>query len=91
MAIVRVASAVVSAISSLLLIRMVYTSEKGLSTTYHRLLLGISIGDVMLSLMIASSQWMMPSDMSYIVWNARGNEVCRILVASKVMQNIAVK
>ena len=65
----------ISAISSLLLIRMIFASKQRLTTPYHRLLLGISIGDVFYSMTIASLQSMMPSDMNYAVWNANGNEV----------------
>ena len=75
MAIIRSVSAIISVISSVTLIRMITTSKDRLSTTYHRILLGMSIGDILLSLMIATFQVMSPSEMNYMVWNAKGNQV----------------
>ena len=68
-------SAIISVVSSVSLIRMITTSKQRLSTTYHRLLLGISIGDILLSLAFATFQVMEPSEMNYMVWNAKGNQV----------------
>ena len=72
-AIIRSISAIVSVVSSVSLIRMITTSKQRLSTTYHRILLGMSIGDILFSLVVATFQVMSPSDMNYFVWNAQGN------------------
>ena len=49
------------------------TSKDRLSTTYHRLMLGMSVGDILFSLSQVTFGAISPSDMSYMVWNARGN------------------
>ena len=67
--------AIISLISSITLIRMITTSKDRLSTTYHHLLLGISIGDILYSLALATFSVMSPSEMNYFVWNAQGNQV----------------
>eukprot|EP00956_Cyclotella_meneghiniana_P022223 scaffold41709_cov26-Cyclotella_meneghiniana.AAC.1 len=72
--IIRSTSAIVSVISSCCLIRMIMTSKDCLSTTYHRLLLGMSIGDILCSLPSATFASMSPTDVSYMVWSARGNQ-----------------
>eukprot|EP00956_Cyclotella_meneghiniana_P020195 scaffold35353_cov39-Cyclotella_meneghiniana.AAC.1 len=66
--------AIVSVISSCCLIRMIMTSKDGFSTTYHRLMLGMSIGDILFSLPIATFGATSPIDVNYMVWNARGNQ-----------------
>ncbi len=65
---------ILSILSSSILIWMIARSHKGLSTTQHRLLLGLSIYDVITSLAFSTFYFFPPSDDSYIVWNARGNE-----------------
>eukprot|EP00579_Thalassiosira_antarctica_P024422 CAMPEP_0201986796 /NCGR_PEP_ID=MMETSP0904-20121228/91460_1 /ASSEMBLY_ACC=CAM_ASM_000553 /TAXON_ID=420261 /ORGANISM="Thalassiosira antarctica, Strain CCMP982" /LENGTH=468 /DNA_ID=CAMNT_0048540873 /DNA_START=210 /DNA_END=1617 /DNA_ORIENTATION=- len=67
-------SAIVSAASSSILIWMILKSRARLSITYHRLVLGMSIADILLSLSFAQFNAMAPSDMSYAVWNARGSQ-----------------
>mmetsp|Transcript_5681 Transcript_5681/g.12474 ORF Transcript_5681/g.12474 Transcript_5681/m.12474 type:complete len:445 (-) Transcript_5681:631-1965(-) len=67
-------SAIVSIISSSALIWMVLRSRDRLSTAYHRLLLGMSIADLLVSFQFASFQAMIPSDVNYAVWNAGGNQ-----------------
>jgi len=71
--ILRSTMAIVSVIFSCCLIRMIMTSKDRLSTTYHRLLLGMSVGDILFSLSQVTFGAISPSDMSYMVWNARGN------------------
>eukprot|EP00956_Cyclotella_meneghiniana_P035096 scaffold111227_cov23-Cyclotella_meneghiniana.AAC.1 len=66
--------AIISVISSWCLIRMIMTSKDRLSTTYHRLLLGMSIGDILYSLPIANFGAKSPTDVNYKVWNAHGNQ-----------------
>ena len=53
---------------------MIFKSKQRLTSTYHRLLIGMSIGDILYSLSLATFQTMSPSDLSYVVWNARGNQ-----------------
>ena len=74
MAIIWSTSAIMSMISSSLLVLTIFRSPKRLSTTYHRLLLGMSIGDILYSLTFSTFQASSPSDVGYIVWNARGNQ-----------------
>ena len=75
LSIIRATSAVISTISSSLLIWMLARSTKRFTTTQHRILLGMSIFDIIMSLSYAHFNAMAPSEMSYIVWNAHGNEV----------------
>eukprot|EP00956_Cyclotella_meneghiniana_P008906 scaffold12189_cov32-Cyclotella_meneghiniana.AAC.10 len=72
--IIRSTMAIASVISSCCLVRMIITSKDGLSTTYHRLMLGMSIGDILFSMPQATFGAMSPNDMSYAVWNAHGNQ-----------------
>ncbi len=53
---------------------MIARSHKGLSTTQHRILLGLSIFDLISSLGWSTFGSTTPSDNNYLVWNARGNE-----------------
>ena len=66
--------AIVSVLSSSTLIRMIMKSKQRLSSTYHRILIGMSIGDIFYSIPLATFHAMSPSDVSYMVWNARGNQ-----------------
>ncbi len=72
--ILRSMSGAVSALSSSVLIWMIVRSHKGLSTTQHRILLGLSICDLVNSLGFSTFNIMAPSDNKYGVWNAKGNE-----------------
>lgn len=72
-AIIQSSLAIVSLISSSVLIWMINRSTSRLSTTYHRLLLGMSVADILYSLSLAHFNTTAPSEMSYKVWNARGN------------------
>jgi len=67
-------SAIVSVVSSLTLIWMVLRSPQRLSTTYHRLILGMAIGDILFSLSLASYNAMIPNDGDPTIWNAHGNQ-----------------
>jgi len=71
--ITRSCSAIVSFLSSCLLIGIVLRSHKRLTTTYHRLLLGMSCADVLYSLGAVTFSAVVPSELDYTVWNARGN------------------
>jgi len=60
------------------MIWMILRSRKGLSTTQHRLLVGLCISDILLSLSWSTFNFTAPSELDYMVWNARGNEAtCR--------------
>lgn len=72
-AIIRSSMAIASIIASSVLIWIIRRSHVGLSTTYHRLLLGMCIADILFSLSLAHFNIMAPSDDDYFVWNARGN------------------
>ncbi len=65
---------ITSTISSSTLIWMILRSHQGLSTTKHRLLLGLCICDIISSLSYSTFNTAAPSEMEYWVWNARGNE-----------------
>ncbi len=67
-------SGITSTISSSTLIWMILRSHQGLSTTQHRLLLGLCICDIMSSLSYSTFNAAVPSEMNYLVWNARGND-----------------
>ncbi len=72
--IIRSVSGITSFLSSSTLIWMIARSHKGLSTTQHRILLGLSICDVVSSFAMSTFGFMAPSENNYFVWNARGNE-----------------
>mmetsp|Transcript_23805 Transcript_23805/g.40523 ORF Transcript_23805/g.40523 Transcript_23805/m.40523 type:complete len:495 (-) Transcript_23805:146-1630(-) len=77
--ILRSVSSIVSVIFSSLLIALIFKSKDRLSTTYHRLLLGMAISDILFSLPMATFGAMDPTDLSYILWNARGNQaICTL-------------
>ncbi len=71
--ILRSVSAIVSIIASMILIWMIRRSHKGLKSIYHRLLLGLSISDILFSLSQAFFNITAPYESSYVVWNARGS------------------
>ena len=63
----------ISLISSVALVYHILCSVDGLSTTYHRLLFGLCIADIMTSLSCALNDTMVPEEMKYFIPNARGN------------------
>jgi len=64
--IVPAISGSISAIASFLIIYLiVFRSDLGLSTTYHRVMFGLSIFDILSSLMMALTTLPMPKDMVY--------------------------
>ena len=71
--ITRSISSLVSIASSVTLIWMICRSHFGPSTTYHRLLLGLCIADIMLSISVSLFTITTPRDVDYYIWNARGN------------------
>ena len=75
-AIVQVVSATVSVLASVTLIVIICRSHKKLSTTLHRLLLGLSISDAVASLAMSFAS--IPSPPGQIGWNRSGNmSLCR--------------
>ena len=79
LSIIRATSAVISTISSSLLIWMLARSTKRFTTTQHRILLGMSICDIIFSLSYAHFNALAPSEISYMVWNARGNQTSCVM------------
>eukprot|EP00553_Chaetoceros_curvisetus_P007922 CAMPEP_0204617500 /NCGR_PEP_ID=MMETSP0717-20131115/4462_1 /ASSEMBLY_ACC=CAM_ASM_000666 /TAXON_ID=230516 /ORGANISM="Chaetoceros curvisetus" /LENGTH=627 /DNA_ID=CAMNT_0051631055 /DNA_START=48 /DNA_END=1931 /DNA_ORIENTATION=+ len=67
-------SGITSTISSSVLIWMIMRSHQGLSTTQHRLLLGLCFYDIISSLSYSTFNAALSSDVNYWVWNARGNK-----------------
>jgi hypothetical protein len=63
----------ISFIASLSLALHILRTHDGLSTTYHRLVMGLSIADMMSSFAVALSSIMVPKEMNYLVPNAGGN------------------
>jgi len=55
----------ISTISSLIIIYLIFRSGRGLSSVYHRIMLGISISDAVLSTAISFATLPMPKDMIY--------------------------
>ncbi len=66
-------SACISVIASALLIAHILRSHQGLSTTYHRLVFGISFSDIVFSFAIALGTVMVPKDLDYWISGVRGN------------------
>ena len=73
--IIRSTMAIISLISSSILIWMISHSRTRFSTTQHRILLGMSLVDILYSLSLAHFNVTAPKDNNYFVWNARGNQV----------------
>ena len=71
--IIRSTLAIVSLIASSTLIWTILRSRIRLSTTYHRLILGMCISDILYSLALSHFNIMSPRDVDYYVWNAKGN------------------
>jgi hypothetical protein len=63
----------VSTIASICLIVHILRSHHGLSTTYHRLMFGLCIGDIMSSFAYALGSTMVPKEMNYFLPSAQGN------------------
>ncbi|KAL7529401.1 hypothetical protein ACHAWF_002965 [Thalassiosira exigua] len=80
--ILRLSAAAISVASSCLLTWVISKSSDRLSTTYHRLLLGMTIGDILYSSLYLTSNAPTPSDMNYMVWNARGNQASCTVVGT---------
>ncbi len=70
----RSTSGIASMISSSLLILIIRKTRDGFSTTFHRILLGMSASDVLLSFSYISFNAASPIDVNYEVWNARGGQ-----------------
>lgn len=66
-------AALVSVISSVTLIWIVRRSHIRFSTPYHRLLLGLCIGDIVFSLSNSLYNIWVPREINYFQWNARGS------------------
>ena len=66
-------SGTISIIGSVATIWHILRSHKGLSSTYHRLLLGLCVGDLMSSFAYAVNSLAVPEEMKYLVPFARGN------------------
>jgi hypothetical protein len=63
----------VSTIASACLVVHILRSHHGLSTTYHRLVFGLCIGDILSSFGQALTSTMVPKEMHYVVPGAQGN------------------
>ncbi|KAL9183353.1 hypothetical protein ACHAXT_005140 [Thalassiosira profunda] len=72
--IIRSTLALVSVIASSTLIWMLRRSRDRFATCQHRILLGLSIADILFSLSLAHFNFPAPTDVDYYVWNAQGNE-----------------
>ncbi len=72
-AIIQRTSGSISIIASTLLIVHVLRSHQGLSTTYHRLMFGLSIADIVYSSALVLSSLMVPKELAYMIPGAQGN------------------
>lgn len=78
--IIKGAMAIISIIASAIFIWMVLRSHDGISTSQHRILLGLCISDIIFSSNYLFFGSMAPKEIGYISWNARGNMVtCQII------------
>ena len=71
--IAQMSTASISFISSIVIICMIQRSYTGLSSTFHRLLFGLSIADILSSFWLMLSTLMSPTYTSGYIWNPRGN------------------
>ncbi len=67
------ASASLSTTASVLLIAHVLRSHQGLSSTYHRLVFGLSISDILFSSGFILSNLALPEELDYVIPGAQGN------------------
>ena len=65
-------SASISFIASALLITHILRSHQGLSTTYHRLVFGLSTADIIYASAVDLNRLMVPKEMDYLVPGAQG-------------------
>ncbi len=63
----------ISIIASALLVIHILRSPEGLSTTYHRLMFGISITDILYSSAFCLGSLMVPKELDYMTPGAQGN------------------
>lgn len=73
--IIRSSMAMVSIICSSFLIWILLKSKNRLKTTYHRILFGMCVSDMIFSLALALFNVTAPSDVDYYVFNAKGNQL----------------
>ena len=66
-------SGCLSLIALLAIIYHILRSHKGLSTTYHRLIFGLCIANLMSSVAFVLSETLVPKELSYIKPSAQGN------------------
>ena len=66
-------SASISIIGSAATICHILRTHKGISSTYHRLVFGLCVGDLMASFVWAFGSTAVPKDMQYLIPYARGN------------------
>ena len=71
--IIRRTTGSVSTIASTCLILHILHSHHGLSTTYHRLVFGLCIGDTISSFASVLGSTMVPKEMNYFIPSAQGN------------------
>ena len=79
--IVQITSATVSILASATLIIMICRSHQKLSTPFHRLLLGLSIADIIASLAMSFASTLSPPD--HLGWNGFGNMSLCVRIRSK--------
>ncbi|KAL7475146.1 hypothetical protein ACHAW6_001072 [Cyclotella cf. meneghiniana] len=72
--VIRSTSAIVSLISSSMLIYLLARSKQRLCTTYHRIVFGMCIADIIFSSSLATFNLTGPIDGRYYVWNVKGNQ-----------------
>ncbi len=66
-------SATLSMLASFFVIVWILRSNDALSTTYHRLVFGLSIGDIMSSFAMMFSSTLAPKELNYFIPGAQGN------------------
>jgi hypothetical protein len=74
LSIIRSTSAIVSLIASSMLIYLLARSKQRLCTTYHRIVFGMCIADIIFSLSLSLFNLTGPIDDRYYVWNVKGNQ-----------------
>ena len=80
----------VSTIASTCLIVHILRSHRGLSTTYHRLVFGLSVTDIMLSFVQALGSTMVPKEMNYFIPGAQGNTTTCTAQGFVVLYNCSI-
>ncbi len=71
---IQTATSLASLLSSIVIVWILYGSFEALSVPFNRFVFGLSIADIMSSSAQSFTTLPVPSNLNYLIWNARGSE-----------------